>query len=150
MNMEKESIGEIEIDLKWWNVLGGIELVLYTQHNNKDERHNSLEKYTSHFIERVVCERELETEQNCNILASRHSSVSFSFSVVAQPKARGPSSLLDAAFSTVSFLQLFWSPNCPIGGPKSPFCWVLFSLQHHFSNSLIPKLIEFPVHWVIY
>ena len=25
--------------------------------------HNSLEKYTSHFIERVVCERELETEQ---------------------------------------------------------------------------------------
>ena len=27
-----------------------------------------LEKYTSHFIERVVCERELETEQNCNIL----------------------------------------------------------------------------------
>ena len=28
----------------------------------------SLEKYTSHFIERVVCERVLETEQNCNIL----------------------------------------------------------------------------------
>ena len=25
--------------------------------------HSSLEKYTSHFIERVVCERELETEQ---------------------------------------------------------------------------------------
>ena len=40
---------------------------LYTQHN-KDERHSSLEKYTSHFIERVVWERELETEQNCNIL----------------------------------------------------------------------------------
>ena len=30
--------------------------------------HSSLEKYTTHFIERVVCERELETEQNCNIL----------------------------------------------------------------------------------
>ena len=29
---------------------------------------SSLEKYTSHFIERVVCERELEAEQNCNIL----------------------------------------------------------------------------------
>ena len=28
----------------------------------------SLEKYTSHFIERDVCERELEAEQNCNIL----------------------------------------------------------------------------------
>ena len=36
--------------------------------DNKDEQHSSLEKYTSHFIERVVCERELETEQNCNIL----------------------------------------------------------------------------------
>ena len=30
--------------------------------------HRSLEKYTSHFIERVVRERELETKQNCNIL----------------------------------------------------------------------------------
>ena len=27
-----------------------------------------LEKYTSHFIWKVACERELETEQNCNIL----------------------------------------------------------------------------------
>ena len=36
--------------------------------HNKDERHSSLEKYSSHLIERVVCERELETEQNCNIL----------------------------------------------------------------------------------
>ena len=34
----------------------------------KTSGHSSLEKYTSHFIERVVCERELETEQNCNIL----------------------------------------------------------------------------------
>ena len=39
-------------------------------HNDamKTSGHRSLEKYTSHFIERVVCERELETEQNCNIL----------------------------------------------------------------------------------
>ena len=29
----------------------------------KTSGHSSLEKYTSHFIERVVCERELETEQ---------------------------------------------------------------------------------------
>ena len=34
----------------------------------KTSGHRSLEKYTSHFIEKVVCERELETEQNCNIL----------------------------------------------------------------------------------
>ena len=30
----------------------------------------SLKKYTSHFIVRFVCERELKTEQNCNILTS--------------------------------------------------------------------------------
>ena len=37
----------------------------------KTSGHSSLEKYTSHFIERVVCERELETEQNCNILTPK-------------------------------------------------------------------------------
>ena len=48
-------------------------------------------KYTSHFIVRVVCERELETEQNCNILTPTLmaiSVVSFSFSRTAQPEAR--------------------------------------------------------------
>ena len=39
------------------------------KHNGpmKTSGHSSLEKYTSHFIERVVCERELETEENYNI-----------------------------------------------------------------------------------
>ena len=38
---------------------------IYMQKHNDaiTSRHSSLEKYTSHFIERVVCERELETEQ---------------------------------------------------------------------------------------
>ena len=90
-----------------------------------------LEKYTSHFIERVVCERELETEQNCNILTPTLMaiSVSFLFSWAAQPGAWGPASLgagfliftrlipklnrgsrgpllPGAVFSTASFLQL--------------------------------------------
>ena len=50
---------------------------------------------------RFVCERELETEQNYNILTPTRmaiSLVSFSFSSVGQPEARGPSSLLDAGF----------------------------------------------------
>ena len=56
---------------------------------------------------------ELETEQNCNILTPTLMaiSVSFQLSWAAQPEARGTSSLLDAVFSTSSFLQLFWSPN---------------------------------------
>ena len=50
---------------------------------------------------RFYCERELETEQNCNIWTltlMAISVVSFSFSRVAQPEAWGPSSLLDAGF----------------------------------------------------
>ena len=35
---------------------------------NKDETKTSLKKYTSPFIWKIACERELETEQNCNIL----------------------------------------------------------------------------------
>ena len=47
-----------------------------------------------------MCERELETEKNCNILTPTLMaiSISFPFSSVAQPEARGPSSLLDAGF----------------------------------------------------
>ena len=48
-------------------------------------------KYTSHFNERVVCERELETEQRLQHIdllgPSEHSRVSFSFSWTAQPEA---------------------------------------------------------------
>ena len=79
-----------------------------------------LEKYTSPFIERVVCERELETEQNYNILTPTLMaiSVSFPFFWVAQPGAWGPASL------GASFLYRIFSPT-----------------------RLIPKLLlEFPVH----
>ena len=50
---------------------------------------------------KFVCERELETEQNCNILTPTPmtiSVVSFSFSRAAQPEARGLSFLLSAGF----------------------------------------------------
>ena len=63
---------------------------------------------TSLFIVRVrkgysrfYSERELETEQNCNILTPTLmavSVVSCSFSRAAQPEAQGPSSLLDDGF----------------------------------------------------
>ena len=75
-----------------------------TQRHNKDERHSSLEKYTSHFIERVVCERELETKQNCNILTP---SVTFPFSWAAQPATWGPS--LSGTCSSIQHLFFNWS-----------------------------------------
>ena len=84
----------------------------------------SLKKYTSHFIVRFACERELETEQNCNILTATLMAISvvyFLLSRAAQPEARGPTLL---AFSTASYQQLVWSPNS-IRGPEGPFCWVV-------------------------
>ena len=75
-------------------------------------RHSSLEKYTSHFIERVVCENELETDQNCNILtnhSSGHNSVFFLFSWAAQPGAWGTSLCWDMVDIPASSLQLIWT-----------------------------------------
>ena len=73
-------------------------------------------KYPSHFIVRFACERELETEQNCNILTPTLmviSVVSFLFSRAAQPEARG-SSLLGAGFLyrilSPTGLQTNWLP----------------------------------------
>ena len=71
-----------------------------------------LEKYTSHFIWKGLkgfTVRELETEQNCNILTPTLMAinvVSFSFSRVAQLEAWGPT-LLGA-----SFLYHILSPTC--------------------------------------
>ena len=84
----------------------------------------SLKKYTSHFIESVVCEREreLETEQNCNISTPTlmaNSVVSFSFSRVGQPEARGPSFLLNAGFLYHSCLQLLVSKLTDFLSPPS-------------------------------
>ena len=87
---------------------------------------------TSHFIVRVrkgysrfACERELETEHNCNILTPiliAVSVVSFSFSRAAQPEAKRPTLL---AFSTTSYQQLLWTPTHlgpnSIGGLEGPF-----------------------------
>ena len=59
--------------------------------NNKDERNSLLENIPLTLFERFVCERELETEQNCNILTltlMAISVVSFSFSRLAQPEAQ--------------------------------------------------------------
>ena len=60
-------------------------------------------------FERVVCKRELETEQNCNILTPTLMviSVSFPFYWVAQPEARGPS--LSGCWFSLPHLISNWS-----------------------------------------
>ena len=58
------------------------------KHNNdtiKTSGHSSLEKYTTHFIQKGYCVRgELETEQNCNILNPKAP-----FSTATTPKCKG-------------------------------------------------------------
>ena len=74
--------------------------------------HSSLEKYTSQFIEKVVCERELETEQRLQHIdphSSGYHSLNFPFSWAAQPGALGPSRCWDMILIPASSLQLIWT-----------------------------------------
>ena len=93
------------------------------QRHNKDERHSSFEKYTSHFIWKgskgllkvLLCEKWVGgwTElQHIDPHSYSHNSVSFPFSCAAQPGTWGPS----------------------LSG-----CW--FSLPHLISNCLHPGYI---------
>ena len=117
----------------------------HIQHN-KDERNSSLEKYTPHFIERVVCERELEIEQNCNILTPTIMALRAFLSRSPGLLNRGlwgPASMGHGSHSSI-FSPTNLLSNCSIEGPEghSAGCW--FSLQHLISNSF-----ELPVHRVI-
>ena len=89
-------------------------------------------------------ERELETEQSCNILTPTPMaiSVSFPFSWAAQPVAWGPS--LSGTCS--SFQHLLSSCNCSIGGLRahSAGCWL--PLPHLVSNSSDLQLLTSCLH----
>ena len=61
--------------------------MLNTQHKMSDTVLS--EKYTSHFIDRVVCERDLETEQNCKILTPTLMAISVFFPVFLDCSTRG-------------------------------------------------------------
>ena len=95
--------------------------ILICRHN-KDEQHSSLEKYTSHFIERVVCERELKTEQNCNTLTLTPMATTAFLSRSPGLLTRGPG--VPASLGHVPHSSIF-SPtclnfNCSIGGLRAP------------------------------
>ena len=97
----------------------------------KTSEHSLLEKYNSHFIERVVCERKLETEQNCNILTPTLMAT-IALLTRAQPGAWGPCH----SGTWSSFQFLLSNCNCSVG------CW--FSL-----TDLISNWLELHVHRVI-
>ena len=87
-------------------------------------------------FERVVCERELETEQNCNILTPTLLAISAFLSrspVLLNRGLRGSASLEHVPQSSIlSLTRLI--PNCSIAGLRAPSagCWL--SLSHLVSN----------------
>ena len=110
--------------------------------HNKDERHSSLEKYTSHFIWKgCVWEGVGEwTElQHIDPHSIGHNRVSVPFSWAAQPGASGPS--LSGTCSSIQ--HLLSNCNCSIGGLRahSAGCWL--SLPYLVSNSSDRQLTDF-------
>ena len=97
------------------------------------------------------CERELETKQNCNILAPilmAVSVVSFPFSRAAQLEAQGLSFLLSAGFLYHILSATSLDPNSsgPQGPPLPGFLYHILSatsLQHLVTNGS-PKLLGVP------
>ncbi len=107
------------------------------RHNDKGRAKTSLENILLTLFVTFACERELETEQNCNILTPTLmavSVVSFSFSRAAQPEARGLSFLLSAGFLYHILSPTSLIPNS-IGSPEGPFGLAWPSLPHLVSNS---------------
>ena len=92
-----------------------------------------------------MCERELETEQNCNILTSPllWPSAFLSRSPGLLNRRPGGAALCWVlAFSSTSCLQTLRSPNS-IGVPRAPSAWCWLSLPHLVTNSPISKLTDF-------
>ena len=128
--------------------------------------------YFSLYLKGFVCERELETEQNCNILtppAPPDIAVCHSRSPGLLNRGPGGSASLGHVLIPASSHQLVWSPtqsevprapsagwwlSLPhlfsdfsdlllAGGPKSPFDLVWLSLPHLVSNSSDLQLTDF-------
>ena len=87
-----------------------------------------------------MCERELETEQNCSILTTTLMaiSVSFPYPWAAQP---GAQPLWVMVFSTAPYLQLVWSSTLN-RRPEGSLCWELV-----FSTATCLQLVWSPTHW---
>ena len=105
------------------------------KHNDamKTSEDTSLEKYTPHFIESVVCEREFETEQNCNILTDFLMAITAFLSRSPGLLNRGPGGLASLGHGPHSSI---FSPTATAqsGVLRRPSAGCWFSLQYLISN----------------
>ena len=92
-------------------------------------------------FERIVCERELETEQNYNILTPTQLAITVFLSRSPGLLNRGPggpASLGHVPQSSI-FLQLVWSPAAQSGVPRAPSagCCFLYSIIFQLSLNFL-------------
>ena len=129
-------------------VLSSADSSTYMQNHNdaidKQTQEDFFNKiYTSHFIGMFVCERELEIEQNCNILTPTLMAVSVVFFSFSRCSSGGPEAQLSARW-WLSLLHLItnWSgPQTPLGYPRAPsagcgFPYHISFITHLISNSI--------------
>ena len=126
------------------------------KHNDaiKASGHSSLGKYTSHFIGRVVCKRELETEQRLQhidpttLLAITAFLSRFPELLSREPGGPGPSLCWDMVLISASYLQLIWT-SCRRGyiiiwRPPTSF------KSHNFALNSIPRQSRSPlISWYL-
>ena len=112
-----------------------------TQQHNEGKWHSSFEKYTSHFIERVVCEGagDQTERQHIDPHSIGHNHVSFLFSWAAQLGPGGPASLGHVPQSSIfspTHLISNWLTSCLYSGYIIIWCPLfcpLFFLRHNFA-----------------
>ena len=103
------------------------------------------------------CERELETEQNWNILTPHSYGRQCCVFLVLQLLNRRPRDPLWMDFFTASYQQLLWSPNS-IGVAEGPFGRVWLSLPHlvylrlqrYWNSNSNSNCLDFCLDWVIW
>ena len=113
------------------------------RHNDKGRANTSLKKYTSPFIARFACERELETEQRLQYIDPHsygHQRCVFLVLLMLYRRPGGSAFCWVLAFSTTSCHQRVCKTT---GGPKGPFCWVVAFPTTSFSNSSDLQLTDF-------
>ena len=122
----------------------------------KTSGHKSLEKYTSLFIERVVCEREWETEQNCNILTSTPMAITAFLSRYPGLLNRGPGG--PASLGHGPHFSIFsptnprlWIPTAQLGVLRAPlFWWLILSTASYLQltkTSIAPSYCFTPTQY---
>ena len=121
-----------------------IHIIITTQRRRKTSEEFFRKIYTSQFISKVgkgcvgiYCQRELETEQNCNILTPLLWPTALCLSCspgLLKRRPRGPALCWMTAFFTGSYQQLLWTPTQ--SGAPSPFGLAWLSLPHLVYNSV--------------